>query len=416
MKVGYMLLGLLLSLAIFCQIGSAKTTITYQYSWYAVPLQNEAFRALIDLFNATQPEIEVKGVCSPGASTAYDRLLTAIAGGAVPDVVHFEASAVIEWASKGLLTPLDEIFTPESLPKAFMPADARECIFGGHVWAVPWHTSVRGLFWNRDMLEEVGISGDRAPGDLNGLFTVARKVTRMDAQGRFTRVGFLPWVGNWYPAAWFWAFGGEVYDPLTKRPTLEAPGNVKAWEWVQDYAKQYPPGAMSLGSGDPFMAGKLAMEANSSSYLGELEKYAPELNYMTGEVPHAPGGRNGTWGGGTAHIIPRGAKHPKEAMVFLKWLGSPEAQLEYYKRVALLPTNQEAIRSILQKLPARDPLVPLLRQMPSAHERPPLWSKLITRLISLEAAEIITLKRNPTDVLAGLQREMVREYEAVFGK
>lgn len=46
----------------------AKTTISYQYNWYAVnrPGYNEAFQAMIDAFNRSQNEIHVEGFSVPG--------------------------------------------------------------------------------------------------------------------------------------------------------------------------------------------------------------------------------------------------------------------------------------------------------------------------------------------------------------
>ena len=70
----------------------AKTTIQYQYNWYANPREgyNDAFEAMIAAFNASQDEIHVEGFVVPGTD---ERLITNIAAGVAADVVHFETSS-----------------------------------------------------------------------------------------------------------------------------------------------------------------------------------------------------------------------------------------------------------------------------------------------------------------------------------
>ena len=98
----------------------AKTTITYQYNWYAVttPGYNEAFQLLIDTFNRSQDEIFVDGYVVQGTD---QRLLTAIAGGVQADVVHFESSSVIEWVARGLIEPIDDVLSVDYVQRQLLP-------------------------------------------------------------------------------------------------------------------------------------------------------------------------------------------------------------------------------------------------------------------------------------------------------
>ncbi|NPV79230.1 MAG: hypothetical protein HPY52_02975 [Firmicutes bacterium] len=142
---------------------------------------------------------------------------------------------------------------------------------------------------NVDMLEECGIDATRAPVSIAELDEMAAKISKRDASGKFNRVGFIPWLGNWYPAGWFWAFGSELYDANTKRPTLDKMENIKAFEWVQKYAQLYNP--LDPGSGDSFLSGRLAMSADCSNPMLRLLKTdRRDLKVRVVEVPHAPGG------------------------------------------------------------------------------------------------------------------------------
>ncbi len=401
----------------------AKTTIRYQYNWYAVANQNAAFQEAIDEFNRSQDEIFVDGFVVSGT---YDQLLTSIAGGAQADVVHFEASAIIEWAARGLLEPIDEFYpgeslTPELMREYFLTADADEVIWQDRVWGIPGYTNARGIFWNIDLVNEIGMDSSRAPATMEELEELARRGLITDGDGNITRVGFAPWDGSFGSAGWMWAFGGDIYDPATGMPTLNRDENARAWEWMQDWAQRFPPSQFSLSYAGPsasahgrFMGGSYVAVTAADNSIANFQRIAPELNFAAGEAPHPAGGRNGSWGGGIGHIIPVGTEHKEEAITFLRWM-STEGQRILYKHHAQFPTRREVADEIRANIDPEDPRVPLFMQMDNRNPRPPLWAKVIGRLNSLQSSEIITLNQNPRDVLENLQREFGPQYEMLLG-
>jgi multiple sugar transport system substrate-binding protein len=395
----------------------AKTTIKYQYNWYAIttPGYSEAFQLMVDTFNRSQDNIFVDGFVVQGGD---QKLLTAIAGGVHADVVHFEASSVIEWVAQGLVEPIDDVFSVQDIRRDYYPAEAAEVVWNGRVWAIPGYANARGLFWNVDIFDEVGMDSSRAPVGITGLEELARKALKTDADGRIIRLGFAPWLGGFYPAGWFWSFGGEIYDPSTGLPTLENELNVRAWDWVQDWAQRYPPGQYSLtaqrasGFAGNFMDRSLAAVIAADNSVRTYTTVAPDLTFRTGEVPHAEGGRNGTWGGGVGHIIPRGTKYPKEAKEFMRWIAT-EGQWILYQQLNEFPPRRSLADRVVRSLDRNDLRLPLFTQMEMRNPRPPLWANVIRKLISAESAQVITGRVNPREVLANLQREVLPLYKAL---
>lgn len=392
----------------------AVTTIQYQYNWYNVGRDgyNEAFEAMIEAFNSSQNDIRVEGFVVSGTD---ERLITSIAAGIAADVVHFETSSVIDFASRGLLEPLDPLYDYESIERDFFAADAAEVMWNGRVWGMPGYTNVRGLFWNVDILNEVGLDSSRAPETLQELEELAAKATRVESDGRITRLGFTPWHGGLYPAGWFWAFGGDIYDPETGMPTLTKEENIDAWHWVQGWAQRYPEAQYNLaseglsGANGLFVSGALAATVAADNTVASYNAVAPDLNFRTGEIPHAPGGRNGSWGGGVGHVIPKGAKHPDEAKIFLRWIAN-EGQRILYEHLGEFPTSMKVADPIISSLPMDDPRVPLFNQVGERNPRPPLWAPVIRALIR-EEAKIRSMEETPRNVLENLQRQFVPEYE-----
>lgn len=401
---------------VFSSALQAKTTITYQYNWYAVttPGYNEAFQLLIDTFNRSQDEIFIDGYVVQGTD---QRLLTAIAGGVQADVVHFESSSVIEWVARGLIEPIDDVFSVEEIRRDYFPAEAAEVIWNGRVWAIPGYANARGLFWNVNILDEIGMNSTQGPTSIAELEELGRKALKTDSDGRIVRLGFAPWLGGVYPAGWFWSFGGEIYDPDSGLPTLEHEGNVRAWEWVRDWAQRYPTGQYSLvarrtsGAAGYFVDGSLAATTAADNSVKTYTTIAPDLVFRTGEIPHAEGGRNGSWGGGVGHIIPKGTKHPKEAKEFMRWIAL-EGMWILYQQLEQFPPHRQLADRAIRQLDRSDLRLPLFLQMEVRNPRPPLWANVIRKLISAEN-QVISGTVNPREVLANLQREILPMYQAL---
>ncbi len=406
-QVVRVLAGASLLLATVTGSGAARTKITYLYNWYNEGIVSEAYKAIIDDFNRTHPDIQVEGIEGGG----YDKLTSMMAGGVTPDVVQFERSAVIEWLLQDRLQPIRTDIG--RFRSQFLRSALAEVDWFGQIWGVPWDTDIRGLFWNVDLLEAAGIDASRPPATFAELDQNAQKLTRRASGGGYEQIGFVPWQNNWYPPGWFWAFGGEVFDYSKVQPVVNLPQNVEAFKWMFSYVQRYGYAeANQAGSLDNFVAGKVGMIAQESGLLNRLRTspVGRTLRIAAGEVPHVPGGRNGTWAGGTSHIIPAGAKNYQEALVFLEYLGSPEVQRKWYQLTLRLPTNVTATRQVFEQ--STGALRALLAQTGVANPRPPMWVYiLVDPKAGLLPAQnqVLQGQKSPEEVLNEVQRLALQE-------
>lgn len=202
-------------------------------------------------------------------------------------------------------------------------------------------------------------------------------------------------------------------------PTLEHEANVRAWDWIQQWARLYPAGELNLrsdrlaGANGLFGERALAATISADNAVATLKATFPDLDYRTGAVPHAPGGRNGTWGGGVGHIIPHGAKHVKEAKVFMRWIAT-EGQWILYQHLGEFPPYRPLVDRAIRALDRNDPRLPLFAQMEARNPRPPLWANVIGKLISAENTQIISLRTTPREALSNLQREIAPLYRQLM--
>jgi multiple sugar transport system substrate-binding protein len=391
-----------------------KTPVTYWY--FSVTDEQHAFlQTVISAFNAENPYVKVEGQRMSGSM--YDKTLTAIVGGAPPDVLHFERSAVVEWvASKGeIFEPLDAYLARELQgPDAFLPMAQTEIVFQGRTWAAPFGTDIRGLFWHNEVLEEAGVDSSQGPKNLSELDSRARKLTKLGADDRLIRLGFAPWIRNWNLQGWFWAFGGGVYDDKARKPTIDIPENLAALKWVQSYAERFGAAAVNFpGDWATFMSGQLAMRLDASVYLGTMLKEAPGFSVGTGEVPWPEGGTNGTWSGGYCHVIPKGSKHVREAAEFINYLTQTSTQIWSYEAINLLPTSTRAFREVIKR-PRGSDWMGLVSQLPVSHGRPPLWLAVHLALADAQNS-VLTFKKTPEQALQEVQQHMERQFAEVLG-
>ncbi|MGI6609997.1 MAG: extracellular solute-binding protein [Limnochordia bacterium] len=398
----------LLSLA--SAVSAGKVKVVYQYNWYGSTGRIEdAYLELVEQFKRDNPNVEVELV---RGSSSPDKLITAIAGGTPQDVVQFERSIIIEWANKGLLLPIDKLMET-SVKGAWLPGTYSEVCHEGQSYGVPWDTDIRGLFWNKDLIAEGGMDDSRGPATLSELDDMARKLTKRDAEGKFTQLGFIPWLGNWYAVGWLYTFGGALYDPTTKQPVVNTPNHVRGFEWLQTYGERYSVSAVGAVP-HGVDKGRTAMEAHYIGHGRTIEVSIPGLDYGVGEVPHPDYGQNGTWMGGTAHVVPLGARNMEGAKVLMNWLARKEVQATWWRLSAALPTRTDAIPLIRHELPASQAI--LLLQANVAFGRPPLWFPAIYNRTREAMMSVVQLRQAPKTALDEAQRLLEMDFAAVFGK
>lgn len=378
--------------------------------WVQVEDRRREFEYVIKLFKEKNPGVEIELLLVPGSQDEFmEKLGLAIASGAPPDLSWVEGSAVREFAAQGLL--LDVTKTLAGI--RFTPSDTEEMMFQGKMWAVPYHTTARGLFKRVDFFDQAGLNAKADPASLEELWAWSRKLTQQNSDGTYRRAGFIPWGSNWGPPAWIWTFGGRLVDETGIRPTAAEPRNVAAFDWIRSWALSYGNKTPVQGALAGFQVGTVAMNADSTTVVGRL--LAAGVPFKTGRVPHPPGGRNGTWGGGQALAIPVNATHKETASLLLRHFGSADVQIQRFRQFPeALPANWEALLAIGRELPPE--YGPLLDQLPEARPRTPLWLDYYVRQLNPALNAVVAGQKTPQQALTDVQRFMEGRFKEVFGK
>jgi len=128
-------------------------------------------QALVDEFNASQDEIEVK-LDVYGWGEGHDTLLTQISGGQAPDLANGNAQWVGEWSGINEVQPLDDLLSKEFLAN-FVPAGLQAFTIDGKLMAMPYFLDPRALYYRKDLFEKAVLKAPETWGDV---FAAAEKL------------------------------------------------------------------------------------------------------------------------------------------------------------------------------------------------------------------------------------------------
>lgn len=330
-KIGLLLVfALIMSLVCALPI-QAKTQVIV---WGINPLQvGSGNKEMIDAFNASHPDIELVPQSTPGtagyATQDVAKLLAAIASGNPPDVTWLDRFTAAQFASRNALTPIDDYVEMSGFDVSeYYDYTIQELTFNGKLWGLPYDTDTRPLYWNKDVFKEVGLDPERPPQTWDELLQYSQKITKVDNEGKFLRIGYIPTFGNTSMYLYGYANGAKFLSEDGRKALLNAPELVEALEYVCKHY-EFLGGAEKVNayqstfqgeSNDPFLIGQVGMLVTVNNATQSYARYNPNLNFGAA-LPPAPAGKpQVTWSGGWSYAIPRGAKHPKEAFEVIRWL------------------------------------------------------------------------------------------------
>lgn len=365
--------------------------------WHTMsnPLDRKSIEESVAEFNKMYPNINVKLLLVPGGETETTKLMTAVAAGVGPDIYYLDRFTVAQRAYHGVLEPLEDFLVQagvniEALKSEFFDFAVEEATYNGKLYALPWDTDARILYYNKKLFKKAGLDPDKPPRTISELDEYADKLTIIEGK-KMQQIGFVPWRGQGWHYTWGWAFGGKFYDTESKKLIFaDDPKIIKALEWETSYAGKYDMknidtfvSAYAGGDAAPidlFLIGKEAMRVDGNWFLSQIIEFAPEgFEYGMTPIPSPPDGeKNSTWCGGWSLVIPKGSKHQKEAAEFIFYMATKGA-IKYAVDTTHFAAVKESVQKVVEANPDQKIFADLL---PTAHSRPAiplgalLWDKL----------------------------------------
>ncbi len=318
--------------------------------------EEAALKQVIKDYEALHPNVTIDET----PVTDDSKILTAISGGNPPDIVDLVSSLPMgEWASKGALMPLDSLIAQSGMDTSvYVPAALEAMTVNGKVYGLPFMDFNVGLIYNKALFAAAGLDPNSPPKSIEELTQDAYKLTKQDANGRITQLGFLPE----YPGPsngqvctledTGWLFGGGWYDQTTDKVTANLPQNVAALQWETGFYQKY--GAQNIANflqsagayltaQDPLESGKLAMVYDGPWSIAFAQANVPALAKNLAAAPFpAPASMPQLTGtsfiDSNPQVIPQGAKNAAAAFDFIRYeTTSPTVTATFAQLIQNLP-------------------------------------------------------------------------------
>lgn len=284
-------------------------------------------------FNESQTEYEVVPRFVP-ADGAMTKFLLSASGGKAPDLVSQWNPVLGTWSDRGLITPLEEVMSPEEVARykrEAYPIMKAHATYKGHLMAMIAGVDVTAVYYRLDQLKEVGVDKNHLPKTLEELMALGERLDRKDAQGHLRRIGFLP--SSWKVLVP--SFGGDF--GTSEHMTFDTPANRRAAEFVvanqrrlgfENVSRFNASQAADTGMTQPLIAGNFSMLLDGQWRVKQTADYAPNLDYCISPVPPPKGGKAmASMTDPNYLMIPRASTCPKGAWAFMKyWIGVDNAE------------------------------------------------------------------------------------------
>ena len=304
------------------RVGSAhSTTITFWNAYSSDgPEVQKLDKVIIPGFEKTHPGIVVKDVTIP-YDDLHQKLITAVAGSQLPDLVRSDIIWVPELANLGVLAPLDQVMPDfKKISAQVFPGPLATNYWKGHYYGLPLDTNTRIFNYNPSELSAIGASSP--PKTFGQLQSLA-------AQAKSKGVYLYAESGTscWNVCPWIWSNGGSITNSTYTKATgyLNGPKSVAA---IQMLVNLYKAGEMpgiivnsnaGLGTYDGINQDKYVATLDGPWMNAIFSVVFPKTQVAGSLIPAGAGGSVSVVGGEDI-VMTKASKNKTAALQFLRYM------------------------------------------------------------------------------------------------
>ncbi len=305
----------------------AKTTVTFWDAYNAgSPEVKQLETVIIPAFEKAHPDITVKDVTIP-YNDLHQKLITAVAGAQLPDLVRSDIIWVPELANLGVLDPLDTAMSDfKTLSDGVFKGPLATNYWKGHYYGLPLDTNTRIWVYDPATVKKLGFDG---PPTTIAQFKSMAVAAKKQGVYLYAENG----TGGWNLLPWIWSNGGRLTNDTYTKATgyLNGPKSVAA---VQMLVNLYKAGDIpniivnpngGLGTYDGINQGKYVGILDGPWAFATFSSSYPKVHLAGSLVPAGAGGSVSVVGGEDI-VLTRQSKHKDAALAFLRYMLSPFAQ------------------------------------------------------------------------------------------
>ena len=296
---------------------------------------------MIDTYEAAHPGVNVKWVDVSGGEVA-EKFLAALVGQTPPDLVNiYDLPRFLQF---DVLADMDSLVSIEEQNKRLPGFWHGIGYYQGRNYVIPWYSGVSMMWYNSSLFEEAGLDPQKPPTSIDGMLETGRIIHQKTGKYGISwrlhpSLGTTAWTLLRLDGVW------PLFDAEYSRTTINSPAARAVFQkWIDAYQNgTLPPEALAAGHRDDvnwFIEGRTAIFPFTGGWItryfdASFEKKAIPTKQPRGALGLVPGNSQ-------ALVVPRMSPHVKEAVDFGLFITNDHNQLEFCKRVAILPSTKKA--------------------------------------------------------------------------
>lgn len=342
------------TLLTFSACGNKDDEIVEIEFWhkYSGDVHAENMTALIAEFEKQNPNIKVKELGLPFGDY-NQKIETALASGSGPDLLIGDLDNTPRArAMKGQIMNIQEYAESAGLDTSvFFPATVEMCQYNGDLYALPFITDTRVLYWNKDHFREAGLDPETPPTTWAQVMEYNEILTKYNDNGEIERLGYSTNIGFFGEWTLGWTYGAELWND-DGTPNIDSPEMLQALKTaiaIQDQVGLDAFNAFNANSYangySPFVEETVSMSIDWNGTYSDIQLYNPDLDFGVALIPTSDGVNNkASWGSGfSLEIIDKNDDAKSEAAFKLAmFLCSTESAISFVKNCSDFVCNAEA--------------------------------------------------------------------------
>ena len=305
--------------------------------------EGEVVAQLLPEFERAHPGLKIKVQQLPWTA-AHEKLLTAFAGDATPDLCQLGNTWIPELVALNALEPLDRYVAASPI------VDADDYFAGiwdtnrvdDKLYGVPWYVDTRLMFYRRDLLRHAGFSSP--PRSWQEWTQMLAAIERQAAPDRYAIL--LP-LNEFEPLL---ALALQQGEPLLREDgrwgNFRGAGFRRALEfYLEMFQRGWAPavaGAAISNVWNEFGRGRFVFFVSGPWNIGELQRRLSseqQDTWMTAPLP-GPDGPGASIAGGSSLVVFRASRHQETAWRLVEFLSQPAVQRRFHALTGDLPPRR----------------------------------------------------------------------------
>ena len=316
--------------------------------FWAMGREAEVVTSLLSAFHARHPSVRVRVQQLPWTA-AHEKLLTAFAGGALPDLCQLGNTWLPEFSALGALEPLDERMAAAGIPRDdyfagildtnVMPTEGG----ASRLLGVPWYVDTRLLFYRTDLLRAAGHA--RPPQTWAEWLAAMQDIRRL---GGARSYGALLPLNEPDPLFALSLQQGPVLKDDDTRGAFSQPPFRRALDFYAEVFRDDLAPRMTntqvSNVWDEFARGLFAFYVTGPWNIGEFRRRLPaerQKDWAAAPLP-GPDGPGASTAGGSSLVIFKGSRRKEAAWKLISFLSEPGTMQRFHALTGDLPARRSA--------------------------------------------------------------------------